>query len=102
MIRRPPRSPLFPYTTLFRSVLDALISAALACEGQLLLTRGRCDDASAHGLSQFDSGETHTASSPQYQQSLTRTKLSSILQRSEEHTFELQSRSDLVCRLLLE
>src|SRR2546428_9141952 len=66
MIRRPPRSTLFPYTTLFRS--DA---------GRLLLRRLR---GGAHR------GQVHDAGH----------------RRSEEHTSELQSRSDLVCRLLLE
>src|SRR2546421_6318851 len=64
MIRRPPRSTLFPYTTLFRS------SAALSA---LWPVEAATDDAIA---------EWHL--------------------RSEEHTSELQSRSDLVCRLLLE
>src|SRR5450432_780088 len=63
MIRRPPRSTLFPYTTLFRSR-----SAAGMCSGS--------------------TGQT----GPSRRRS----------QRSEEHTSELQSRSDLVCRLLLE
>src|SRR2546421_2373799 len=62
MIRRPPRSTLFPYTTLFRSCLAARPWPAGTC----------C----AHP------GDVRT--------------------RSEEHTSELQSRSDLVCRLLLE
>src|SRR5258707_3417982 len=66
MIRRPPRSTLFPYTTLFRSV-----------EHQPVLV-GR------HGLQREDLG------------------LGGLLERSEEHTSELQSRQYLVCRLLLE
>src|SRR2546430_13299166 len=70
MIRRPPRSTLFPYTTLFRS-LPALILA------------------SAH-LS--DATSPHAAA---------RTSRS-LCMRSEEHTSELQSQSNLVCRLLLE
>src|SRR3989440_8244458 len=73
MIRRPPRSTLFPYTTLFRSLerqeLAALTDAMLA-SGQRLA---------------FDSWGTPR-----------------VEKRSEEHTSELQSRSDLVCRLLLE
>src|SRR5438067_7109598 len=66
MIRRPPRSTLFPYTTLFRSDMKqiALILAALA----MLIGCGKSPDTT----------------------------------RSEEHTSELQSRFDLVCRLLLE
>src|SRR2546428_8668746 len=74
MIRRPPRSTLFPYTTLFRS-LHELVELAFVEEiafgefGVLLPL------VAAHGAA---------------------------LHRSEEHTSELQSRSDLVCRLLLE
>src|SRR2546428_3643168 len=68
MIRRPPRSTLFPYTTLFRSPsLDTRVTRSPA--GALTPGGGSC----------------HT-----------------IVPRSEEHTSELQSRSDLVCRLLLE
>src|SRR2546430_7959930 len=62
MIRRPPRSTLFPYTTLFRSVADPLAQA-------------RAD---------------HQSCSSRHRD------------RSEEHTSELQSQSNLVCRLLLE
>src|SRR2546421_5909295 len=77
MIRRPPRSTLFPYTTLFRSELGAEVVAV-------------------HGdgsLSGIDISERATGK--------TRRRESGGL-RSEEHTSELQSRSDLVCRLLLE
>src|SRR3712207_7999424 len=75
MIRRPPRSTLFPYTTLFRSVLDALGAraahrGALEIRGHLLAHLGR-----------IPGGR---------------------VPRSEEHTSELQSRQYLVCRLLLE
>src|SRR2546421_7383862 len=76
MIRRPPRSTLFPYTTLFRSVRAAS-------------SRARCDTTSARR----ERGTT-SSTSPH---STARWPL-----RSEEHTSELQSRSDLVCRLLLE
>src|SRR5438034_6764876 len=74
MLRRPPRSTLFPYTTLFRSVfqciqlvastLESLVSCSICC--------------------------------------LTISFKVSTIERSEEHTSELQSHSDLVCRLLLE
>src|SRR5260221_5753130 len=64
MIRRPPRSTLFPYTTLFRS------------DRQIAMDGNRCDGRRAGA----------DANRP----------------RSEEHTSELQSHSDLVCRLLLE
>src|SRR5256884_7364159 len=76
MIRRPPRSTLFPYTTLFRSVADF----ALQLHGLLITLVGL-----------FWLAETSL-------------NLSDIAQgeRSEEHTSELQSRLHLVCRLLLE
>src|SRR5256885_3090564 len=64
MIRRPPRSTLFPYTTLFRSVQDLLLAG-----GELGMVE--------HGVRP-------------------------VLERSEEHTSELQSPCNLVCRLLLE
>src|SRR3712207_6938120 len=75
MIRRPPRSTLFPYTTLFRSFLSDVLSnlkndkvkiALSGPQGSALITMPESDD------------------------------------RSEEHTSELQSRQYLVCRLLLE
>src|SRR2546430_13503471 len=73
MIRRPPRSTLFPYTTLFRSVLDR--DPRSLERGVEAIRRGRGGD---HGHGRL--GVT----------------------RSEEHTSELQSQSNLVCRLLLE
>src|SRR2546430_4011222 len=75
MIRRPPRSTLFPYTTLFRSKLGAFV------RGQLVLVVFVAVVLSA-GLFAID--------------------LPYWLLRSEEHTSELQSQSNLVCRLLLE
>src|SRR2546430_4487868 len=66
MIRRPPRSTLFPYTTLFRS--QARVTASVV----------------------------HVKAMPDF------TTFKSLLDRSEEHTSELQSQSNLVCRLLLE
>src|SRR2546428_2624323 len=74
MIRRPPRSTLFPYTTLFRSLL--LRSPQLEVGAGQLRGQRHLD------VAQLFLGHAH--------------------QRSEEHTSELQSRSDLVCRLLLE
>src|SRR2546422_8359134 len=81
MIRRPPRSTLFPYTTLFRS------RAFLACGADGESARaghGECSD----GLQLFRDDELQ--------------KLVLSSKRSEEHTSELQSRLHLVCRLLLE
>src|SRR2546428_1583544 len=82
MIRRPPRSTLFPYTTLFRSA--AGVSPGLAADRELLRALVQ-----AQGVS----GQEE----PVRREILKRDSL-----RSEEHTSELQSRSDLVCRLLLE
>src|SRR2546427_8824952 len=85
MIRRPPRSTLFPYTTLFRS-LGALASAAgLAALVWALPGRG-ARPAPAE------------ATSRQFQFVVVAPRAT----RSEEHTSELQSQSNLVCRLLLE
>src|SRR5688572_32651331 len=85
MIRRPPRSTLFPYTTLFRSGMRELINFGdLGVEdinGSVITTRS------------FVSQQRDIA---------TRIVRAYIRGRSEEHTSELQSQSNLVCRLLLE
>src|SRR2546422_2097351 len=82
MIRRPPRSTLFPYTTLFRSLWYATGAAALGCVCGM---RGRfCDN-----LAPLRAGVNISRHGRRGQ-------------RSEEHTSELQSRLHLVCRLLLE
>src|SRR3712207_7492345 len=73
MIRRPPRSTLFPYTTLFRS-LDKAVSK----------------------------GIIHKNQAANRKSAITKRLSASIEARSEEHTSELQSRQYLVCRLLLE
>src|SRR2546429_3635326 len=79
MIRRPPRSTLFPYTTLFRSVLRQL---------------GDAEGAAAEGRTGMEIAKQKTSD----QAALFATNSG----RSEEHTSELQSRLHLVCRLLLE
>src|SRR3712207_7751058 len=81
MIRRPPRSTLFPYTTLFRS----RTSASGAIPGGAENLHGTSDPRSPVGPS-----KTATGATP------------GDVSRSEEHTSELQSRQYLVCRLLLE
>src|SRR5260221_8413199 len=88
MIRRPPRSTLFPYTTLFRSQLadypDAiLVAAGTSCRHQLRDLAGKQAIHPIQLLAQQLKQAGNTV-------------------RSEEHTSELQSHSDLVCRLLLE
>src|SRR2546430_12744109 len=102
MIRRPPRSTLFPYTTLFRS---APVGSSLAAwpwnrSGSRLPRRQYL--ASRHLITAAvrDCGaEVLRAVHPQSEQ-LTKC-LSVLVRRSEEHTSELQSQSNLVCRLLL-
>src|SRR3712207_8552927 len=80
MIRRPPRSTLFPYTTLFRSAPWPV------------RTKPCASIATPHPLSHSVSGSAPTK----------RNRLRMAASRSEEHTSELQSRQYLVCRLLLE
>src|SRR3712207_8985323 len=85
MIRRPPRSTLFPYTTLFRSPPRRTRPRHAAVADPL------ASDPGGEGRSLAEDG--------------VRTRLrhgSSVWSRSEEHTSELQSRQYLVCRLLLE
>src|SRR5256885_12263537 len=84
MIRRPPRSTLFPYTTLFRSVLGQnfrgqFLQSGIASDLDKMTHQRRADPTS---LPSIDDDERHL--------------------RSEEHTSELQSPCNLVCRLLLE
>src|SRR2546430_9947270 len=83
MIRRPPRSTLFPYTTLFRSPLT----------GRLMITYIFATSGIAKVFSWSDN--------VQYM-STRHLPMIPVLLRSEEHTSELQSQSNLVCRLLLE
>src|SRR2546429_5984695 len=88
MIRRPPRSTLFPYTTLFRSLEQTAVRTASIIGQQLAEAKAKLDEQDAK-LAQFK--RQYIGSLPQEGQS-----------RSEEHTSELQSRLHLVCRLLLE
>src|SRR2546422_2545003 len=80
MIRRPPRSTLFPYTTLFRSVGERRVAQS--------------EDAGiGPGLPALEPGDVELQGGE---------RLAQLVMRSEEHTSELQSRLHLVCRLLLE
>src|SRR3712207_8291640 len=89
MIRRPPRSTLFPYTTLFRSLGEVEDGAGEAePAGQVHLDRQPALDLGCQGSPQADL--------------LGRGEVGADPDRSEEHTSELQSRQYLVCRLLLE
>src|SRR3712207_7500669 len=92
MIRRPPRSTLFPYTTLFRS--SQLRAGALRL--RLLTQRERGD------AGQFAARHLQLVLAVEPRAGLEQTLPRPLVQRSEEHTSELQSRQYLVCRLLLE
>src|SRR5437016_7883343 len=93
MCRRPPRSTLFPYTTLFRSFLEGVSSQAY---------NPKVD----RGLSALNQGRNFTINFLYAIPSPWKTGIVSHVtdgwQRSEEHTSELQSLTNLVCRLLLE
>src|SRR5690242_21061282 len=94
MIRRPPRSTLFPYTTLFRSV--GIIPSAHA-------TDHAAEHGLGHGLGVLQSGVgLQRDLAPAVGASHAGPCDSDLLARSEEHTSELQSHVNLVCRLLLE
>src|SRR3712207_9014046 len=99
MIRRPPRSTLFPYTTLFRSVKKTLSGGERKRLNIGLDMIGNADvylfDEPTSGLSSKDS--EHVI---EIIRGMAHNKI--IVVRSEEHTSELQSRQYLVCRLLLE
>src|SRR2546425_5667956 len=95
MIRRPPRSTLFPYTTLFRSIVDD----APAPAG--VLRRGDCDDVHG-GHSHCDGLYSSRAAWRRGSDGALAAAGGSQVKRSEEHTSELQSLAYLVCRLLLE
>src|SRR3712207_7400415 len=102
MIRRPPRSTLFPYTTLFRSHVDAIV----------LVGEGTAGEALAREAEARSTPVLHAWLEPD-PSAATRLRGIRVLAfagigrpakffRSEEHTSELQSRQYLVCRLLLE
>src|SRR5688572_32488322 len=87
MIRRPPRSTLFPYTTLFRSTYYSYTK-----KGEKMLMNNPSDMPDPTILDHIEEPyiSAQIISKPEY------------IGRSEEHTSELQSQSNLVCRLLLE
>src|SRR5258705_2838128 len=84
MIRRPPRSTLFPYTTLFRSPMGSLHRVAIIPSATVLVETRRARTRAAPHAGLVALSRTTDA------------------ERSEEHTSELQSLRHLVCRLLLE
>src|SRR2546430_8513918 len=98
MIRRPPRSTLFPYTTLFRSRLGGRLGMHFD------LSQGRAIEpyAKAEVIEEFLTGNTVRTNTTNFDSHLSGTVGRFGGGRSEEHTSELQSQSNLVCRLLLE
>src|SRR2546427_5584111 len=88
MIRRPPRSTLFPYTTLFRSLLVPQATTETPDLSSSFKLVGSAAVAAAPALSASLESAAPLSSAQRF--------------RSEEHTSELQSQSNLVCRLLLE
>src|SRR5690606_42083179 len=93
LLRPPPRSTLFPYTTLFRSPDDKLASQLSSIRYKIIDSGGKIkveskDEMRARGLKSPDRADALV--------------LALSDSRSEEHTSELQSRENLVCRLLLE
>src|SRR5258708_16766516 len=92
MIRRPPRSTLFPYTTLFRSLRDCVTHHAVE--------PNRCKD-QRHCAERAQKQHREPLLSHRFRQHLLQRSRPGYW-RSEEHTSELQSPDHLVCRLLLE
>src|SRR3712207_8380322 len=94
MIRRPPRSTLFPHTTLFRSLLQIRLGGLTPYDVSI-----RCvGEPASYGLLEASPHPVEALHRPLSGQELVICRI----YRSEEHTSELQSRQYLVCRLLLE
>src|SRR2546430_10833621 len=97
MIRRPPRSTLFPYTTLFRSIGSRKTGCPVFC-------RTRAGPEARHARAHSAACQRRIGLHRRGREARERSRASQPLsrERSEEHTSELQSQSNLVCRLLLE
>src|SRR5256886_13058895 len=114
MIRRPPRSTLFPYTTLFRSLTQAAtgvedVRATLHGDLRNLGEATTVIVGFRYGLDPTLSGATNWTTGPANAAGVYASLVTDLtpnttyyFDRSEEHTSELQSQSNLVCRLLLE
>src|SRR5256886_10631301 len=104
MIRRPPRSTLFPYTTLFRSLGRRERAGRALTVGARDMNRGKVP----LRMAQYVQEPLGRPEAPLYAAPLSREEKAAGVpegqpgQRSEEHTSELQSQSNLVCRLLLD
>src|SRR2546426_4499181 len=102
MIRRPPRSTLFPYTPLFRSLRDFPTSLRTPNRTQLGIFSNPAteSDVAAVTFNSRDVGDMKNCKPGDCVVKLPATDMRSIHKRSEEHTSELQSPCNLVCRLL--
>src|SRR5256885_3683574 len=102
MIRRPPRSTLFPYTTLFRSLLEDIILPSKSIEhGFETYVVELASGDIANGIMSAQTAATITLRQEQGRATvIARQDIKSMRVRSEEHTSELQSPCNLVCRLL--
>src|SRR2546427_5631375 len=99
MIRRPPRSTLFPYTTLFRSALVAVAQRTgleVGVFGNPHVVQQFAGPRAYRGFLGLEAGRA------EHRADQARMRAHMAPDRSEEHTSELQSQSNLVCRLLLE
>src|SRR5687768_18202611 len=101
MIRRPPRSTLFPYTTLFRSSQSVPREYKTQRITQPIKIDGELNDVAYMNATPMTDFIEWRPTPFKKEDSTNRTRIF-ILYRSEEHTSELQSRLHLVCRLLLE
>src|SRR5438105_10176115 len=100
MLRRPPRATLFPYTTLFRSVSSSAEASGFAVVTAVLIANAASGKPNRPGARRpLRCPQRSVSRSLSHPPRLTPAATPS---RSEEHTSELQSRVDLVCRLLLE
>src|SRR5688572_31867593 len=99
MIRRPPRSTLFPYTTLFRSIVMKSSEGVSSSEKNNARMKGEKSAHQSHQMGKPGAAVSLKNTEPLY------ARVPGVYEyqlRSEEHTSELQSQSNLVCRLLLE
>src|SRR2546422_6084754 len=100
MIRRPPRSTLFPYTTLFRSMRAGLLAKKRLID--VLDPTGLSPEKLAHRLVEDLERDDYPVQNGALPMDGIKHAADRLLERSEEHTSELQSRLHIVCRLLLE
>src|SRR5689334_25041219 len=102
MIRRPPRSTLFPYTTLFRSLKDADLEAARRAFNAGQISAAALKDAELEAARRAQNAQLTTSTAiqdAQLEAARRAANATATNTRSEEHTSELQSQFHLVCRL---